>query len=270
MPDPSVSSCRKPNAAPFTQQQKKDLERLWKIQTHDTQDGGSVPDRIKPINGDCINYMTRLHGFFVAFLKKHTGVESHCQDTNKEEDDGRSHFLKSNLRESCLEPFYSRFVEKNEERGAKNEGILWLNGQKSVIMLHHEEFLLELNRYDFRGQFRNDDKTCVNNCYGAYLYHHPLDALPALNVAMGLAIVSLWRLRNNVFSGSEARMRNTNEASKVDRFLDSCQINVRFVHVIPHLPMADIKTGLVKKFITVKGHVVKARPTRLRVSTADL
>jgi DNA helicase MCM8 len=33
--------------------------------------------------------------------------------------------------------------------------------------------------------------------------------------------------------------------------------------------MADIKTGLVRKFISVKGNVVKARPKRLRVATAD-
>ena len=128
----------------------------------------------------------------------------------------------------------------------------------------------EVNEYEFKGRFRNDDKTCIMHCYGAYLYHPPFDALRALNVAMGLAVISLWRLRKSGISASPAAKRNTNETSSVDRFLDSCQLNVRFVHVSPQLPMANVKTGLVSKFIAVKGHVVKARPRRLRVTTADL
>eukprot|EP00536_Pseudo-nitzschia_multiseries_P013909 jgi/Psemu1/213178/e_gw1.629.38.1 len=98
---------------------------------------------------------------------------------------------------------------------------------------------------------------------------------------MALAIVTLWRLRerereresereeiSNAVAAA-ATVTATRDASGVERFLDSCQIRVRFVHVSPHIHMADIKTGLVKKFIAVKGHVVKARPRRLRVSTAD-
>jgi hypothetical protein len=259
------SPCRKPEPAQFTKQQREDVERLWKTQTNDTQDGRIAPDQIKPINTDCLKYMTRLHAFAFAFLKKHTADQSQCQDKN-----GGDDFLKDNLRESCLEPFYSRFVEKDENQTANNVGTIRLNGQKSVIMLHYEDFLFEVNQYEFRGKFRSDDEICAKHCFGAYLYHHPLDALPALNVALALAVMSLWRLRNNMFSEGAATTRNTNETSKADRFLDCCRINVRFVHVQPHLPMADIKTGILKKFITVKGHVVKARPRRLRVSTADL
>ncbi|VEU39959.1 unnamed protein product [Pseudo-nitzschia multistriata] len=153
-----------------------------------------------------------------------------------------------------------------------NKGKVRLNGGRTRITLHHEEFLSELNEYEFRGQFRSDSSTCMANCYGAYLYHRPLEALPAVNVSMALAVVTLWRLRENAFvaPGVDATYSNTNDtSSKVNTFLDSCQIDVRFVHVSPQIPMADIKTGLVKKFIAVKGHVVKARPRRLRVSTAD-
>jgi DNA helicase MCM8 len=58
-------------------------------------------------------------------------------------------------------------------------------------------------------------------------------------------------------------------ADKIERFLDSTQIVVRFAHVQPQIQMVNIKTGLVGKFVSVKGHVVKARPKRLRVATAD-
>ncbi len=243
------------DAPKFTQQQKEDLQRLWKAQSNDAQDGGNAPDRVKKITTDCDTYTKRLYGFAFGFLKKHTGVQSRGQQTITD-------FLKDNLRESCLESFYSRFVEKSEET---NEKRVRLNGEKVLIMLHHDEFMSELNQYEYRGKFNSDDEDCIKFCYGAFLYHCPLEALPALNVAMGLAVVSLWRLVNN-----EGTIRSSTEKQAVDRFLDFCRIDVRFVHVKPHLPMADIKTGLLKKLITVKGHVVKARPRRLRVSTADL
>jgi DNA helicase MCM8 len=55
----------------------------------------------------------------------------------------------------------------------------------------------------------------------------------------------------------------------IERFLDSTQIIVRFTHLQPRMEMMQIKTGLVGKLLTIKGHVVKARPKRLRVATAD-
>ena len=248
----------------FTQQQKKDLERLWKAQTNDAQDGGNVPDRIKPIDSTSNTYMKRLYDFLFFFLKKHTRVESHGQDINNEEE-RRSRFLKDNLRESCLESFLSRFIERKEGRGSIDVKTIRLNEEKSVIMLHYEEFLSELNQYDFMG-----GEVCGKTCFGAFLYHHPINAIHVVNVAMGLAVISLWRLWNSAFSECEATTRNTNDSLKVNRFLDSCRIYVRFVHVKPQLPMAEIKTGILKKLIAVKGHVVKARPRRLRVLTADL
>lgn len=249
----------------LNQQQKEDLERLWKTQTNDAQDGGSVLDRTKQMDKDSHFYITRLHAFFLCFLKKHTKVESNGQTNDKEGGAEKSHFLKDNLRESCLDDFFSRFVETGHEQGSSEEKRIWLNGEKSVFMLHYDEFLSELNQYEYKG-----GAVCPKGCFGAFLYHRPIDALPVLNVSMALSVITLWRLRNNAFSGREAATTKTNHAAKVNRFLDFCRIQVRFVHVKPQLPMAEIKTGLLKKLITVKGHVVKARPRRLRVITADL
>ncbi len=241
-------------ASTLTSQEKEDQQRLWRTQTN-------TPGRAQKITTDCDNYMKRLYGFFFDFLKKHMGMQSR--------DGGGYRFLKDNLRESCLESFYSRFIERNEG-GENNEKRIRLNGEKVQIMLHHDEFISELNQYEYMGKFNSDDNECIKHCYGAYLYHCPLEALPVLNAAMGLALVSLWRLRNDTMSESEGATKKKNDKQKVDRFLDFCRIDVRFVHVKPKVPMADIKTGLLKKLITVKGHVVKARPRRLRVSTANL
>ena len=278
-------ACRMSNPAPFTQRQKEDVQRIWKAHN---QIHGSDPNEIKPIDITCLKMMTRLHAFFLAILKKHMAAiqQSDLQDTtgDKQKDDDndndvdeRVSFLKDS-RESCLESFFSLFVEKsnendNDESDGSDEGEkIRLCGERSVITLHQEEFLFELNQFESRGEFISDDDSWVRKSYGAYLYHYPLIALPALNVAMGLAVMSLWRsINENIFSSVDTTTieRTTTDTLKADRFLDSYQVTVRFVHVSPQIPMADIKTGLVEKFVAVKGHVVKARPRRLRVVTAD-
>jgi DNA helicase MCM8 len=119
--------------------------------------------------------------------------------------------------------------------------------------------MAEVDRFEFRGEASND--VLLKQSFGAFLYHFPIQALPVINVSMVLAVATLWR--------SQIDKNMPTNAAKVERFLDTCQLTVRLIHATPQLPMADIKTGLVRKFISVKGHVVKARPKRLRVATAD-
>ena len=114
-------------AAPtLTPQEKEDQQRLWRTQTNDAQNGENTPGQIQKITTDCDNYMKRLYGFFFEFLKKHMGMQSR--------DTGGYRFLKDNLRESCLESFYSRFIERNEG-GEDNQKRVRLNGEKVQIML---------------------------------------------------------------------------------------------------------------------------------------
>ncbi|KAL3909406.1 MAG: hypothetical protein SGILL_008100 [Bacillariaceae sp.] len=165
--------------------------------------------------------------------------------------------------ESSLEPYLSLFVESNKA--------IRLHTGKRVLTIHYNQFVSELNRFAYGKDLENGD-TEISSSFAAYLYHCPQSALKALNVAMALAVVTLWKsihensLRERIGSAS---VNSSTAQAKVDRFLDSCQIVTRFVHVSPQLNMADVKTGLVNKFISVKGHVVKAKPRRLRVATSD-
>ena len=237
------------NYPPFTQRQKGDLERLWKSQSREYGDPHESSKRTS-IDSTCLGMTLRLHAFFFAFLKKHLTEKPDAAND-------RNLFLKKNVQESCLEPIYAHFVEKV---GGNNE--IRLSGRKAKITLPQKEFLLELNEFESRGQY---DESWAKNSYGAYQYHFPILALPALNVAMGLAVVSLWRrlMDDNIFSTT------VTTETKLEAFLDSYRVTTRFVHVNPRLPMSDIKTGLLEKFISVKGNVVKVRPKRLRVVTAD-
>jgi DNA helicase MCM8 len=119
--------------------------------------------------------------------------------------------------------------------------------------------MAEVDRFEFRGEASND--VLLKQSLVAFLFHFTIQALPVINVSMVLAAATLWR--------SQIDKNGPNNAAKVERFLDTCQLTVRLIHVTPQLPMAEIKTGLVRKLISVKGHVVKARPKRLRVATAD-
>lgn len=268
------------------------MERLWTVQTRgDVQDapvgGGDGDGKAAPpaVDEVGLKMLARLHAFFVAFLRRHgpggasgagadRGAAEGATDVGDENLDGGGSQFKASLRESCLEPYFSLFVEDGRT--------IRLLGGRRVMTLHYDEFMSELNDFEFRGGGGGGitNELLLKHSFGAYLYHFPLRALPALNVALALAVATLWRCRHDsVFAARDVPepdrtnthvdSQQSSGASKVDRFLDSCQLTVRFVHVGPQLPMADIKTGLVKKFISVKGHVVKARPKKLRVATAD-
>jgi len=247
----------------LTSSQKSDLERLWEVQTRKIPDvrptSESSEDSNNP-NTPTLNdrltckMMTRLHSFFLAFLR------------NVDLDSIEEHAFLKDVRESCLEPYARLFLVPQRE--------LKLRAGRRMFTLHYDEFLSELNRFEFRGDV--PPEILRKESFGAFLHFFPIQALPALNVAMALAVATLWRSKQEEQAEGEvlepSNKENCNplfKPARLEHFLDNCQVVVRFIHVTPQLPMADIKTGLVHKFISVKGHVVKARPKRLRVATAD-
>jgi DNA replicative helicase MCM subunit Mcm2 (Cdc46/Mcm family) len=285
------------------------MERLWKLQSNEFHDVRIDEDRqsssssssskkknqLPPIDSLCMQYLVRLHAFFFAFLQKHSARPSDgagCNgETEEEEDDeddehveeekngnsvsriapssvssllpSSSSFLKQSPKESCLESFCSLFVD--------GSGGVCLRGGRRVLTIHYDEFMQELNTFEFRGK-EISDEIKIKKSFAPYLHHFPNRALPALNVSMALATLSVWRRNNrNLLSKSCGNNTPDNVAAvnKANSFLDSSQVIVRLVNVAPVLPMADVKTGLVGKFISVKGHVVKARHRKLRVATAD-
>lgn len=117
---------------------------------------------------------------------------------------------------------------------------------RHVIALHHGNFLGELNRFETQSQ---DVPVAFvqRNSFGAFLHHMPEQALKAIGCSMVLAKLS----------------------SDPDKYVHRTQIFVRFHHVQPSVPMMNVKTSLVGKLVTVKGHVVKARPKRLSAVCGD-
>jgi DNA helicase MCM8 len=268
------------NHPPLTDRQRKDLCRLWKVQNREFQDvrveeERQVSSELPPelLDHDCLHKITRLYQFVLRVLKNHLG-----QEENEEEGNGASSISNSNAHlytTSSLEPFLSLFVDHNKT--------LRLRSGRRVLTVNYEQFMSELNLYEFGKNISQGDPE-VRQCFGAFLYHRPVLGTMVVNVTLALAVVTLWRsLNESLFETNQqnadsdiqepdniGHLRGVNiSLSKVNTFLDSCQLIVRLVHVTPQVAMAEVKTGLVNKFISVKGHVVKARPRRLRVATAD-
>ncbi|KAL3934173.1 MAG: hypothetical protein SGBAC_010048 [Bacillariaceae sp.] len=294
---------RLPTPPELTPTQKLDVKRLWETQTQDVPDvkptSHAASDSTPTLDhGQSCHMITRLHAFFLEFLEQvceqNGGVtlsQVSAVDENLALQGSHAAFLKP-IPESCLEPFAQLFLVK--ERIAPNNNnrnnnhtehdensmhyangddedypttndrrkmIIRPRGGRRVLVIQYEEFLDELNYYEFRGNASKE--FLMANSFGAFLYHFPIQAIPVMNVSLALAVASLWRAKTspNVISSSKM--------ARLERFLDTCQLTVRLIHVTPLMPMSDVKTGIVRKFIAVKGHVIKARPKRLRVATAD-
>jgi hypothetical protein len=216
----------------FTQQQKEYLERLWKSNTRELIDViPSHESKKLNVSGTTYQFVRRLYCYCHSLLSK--AIEGTIDQS------------------SCLHDFITLVFVSNK--------VQLLNGRR-VLALQHEEFLTELNRFEWNGQEPSQD-FIRRDSFGAFLYHKPQDALTALGCAMRLAMTMTYNTNNN----SNAQQLQQDVAPH----LDSSQLIVRFVRVQPQVQMIDIKTGLVEKFVCVKGHVVKGRPKQLRVATSD-
>lgn len=156
------------------------------------------------------------------------------------------------------------FLQPFRKLALQNGIIKSMYGRKVVINLEYDTFLDNLNTFELKGQ----DPTAEfikKDSFGAFLYHVPMDALAALGCAMKLAILAMEEQaqRPILIAGS------TITAQDRERFLSNAQIDVRFLQLRPNVCMADVRTGVVGKLISVRGHVVKARHKALRVSTVD-
>jgi hypothetical protein len=241
-----------PPAPPdLTQAQKVDLSRLWLSQVRqiiDVRPSSEAANLKASLTDHIYRFAVRLHTFFLATL------EQNLRNRVNDADNLTSPHPLDSLKTDCLEPFTKLVVVSTSSTA---EDLVHLLEGRHVVSLHHEEFLTSFNQFELNGEAPSDD-FIRRLSFGAFLYHMPSQALAAVGSAMGLAVVTIWR-----------RMHSQLLETKPDRFLDSCQFIARFVHVLPQVRMMDIKTGLVGKFLSLKASVVKARPKRLRVATAD-
>jgi DNA replicative helicase MCM subunit Mcm2 (Cdc46/Mcm family) len=283
---------------------KSQLREVVEIRTSKEQ---PLHQQIKSvILGHDLEYIDKLHDFFLAHLC--LILSSGQQDAsvatgNDHHHHPSSQFLKyyENPLQSCLSQFVRLalvssatvaaqsfdFVKddpqqhtshNNNNNNGSAKKVVWLWEGRRVIALHYSEFIQELNHYLQQG--KTDTVPDHRSTFECFLYHYPQRALSCIGTAMSLAMLTLWRKHNNCHESvvNAARVHNNNNHNqshkallleKLDRFLDASKIQVRLINVEPKMNMMDIKTSIVGKFISIKGHVVKARPKRLRVAVMD-
>jgi DNA helicase MCM8 len=265
----------------FTTQQNEFLLTLWNAHHRPLV---HVPLSMEPphptrvsevIPKHAYDFTVRLHQFLYTFLQQAVS------------DRPRSVSGIKSPRESALRPYVKYATtariaapatvldEGDEEETAPNADRrrelrgLPVAGRR-VLPLHQEDFFNEeLNPYEMMMQAASSEEEFIRNqSYGAYLYHRPEEALAALGCALPLAIVTLLLEQQNSSHSNDAPPSTITNAM-IHQYCNTSQVMVRFLYVQPILPMNDIRTGLVGKLLSVRGHVTKVRPKRLSVATAD-
>jgi MCM OB domain len=240
--------------------------------------------KLQPHCQHAYNFCFRLHAFFLAFLTQNDNKRRENSDNDSSQPLLVKTFEQSCLRDYASMAFLTGPPNKKMQQHQQTRRLLRSlsshasGNRRSVLFLHHEEFLQEFNHFELNGQAPSSD-FIRRDSFGSFLYHMPDYALQALGCAMALALVTLHQnhhqlqqqhqLSSDNVSNQQPQRAATVFLSIVHAFCHTTKIVVRFRHVQPVVHMMDIKTGLVGKYITVKGHVVKARPRRLRVATAE-
>ena len=130
---------------------------------------------------------------------------------------------------------------------------LWESRQ--TVLLHYKSFHTLFISHE---QERAGGPLMIHNQpqLQGFLYHHPEMALAAIGSAFALTMATLWRMQNPSTSPLQ-----------LERALASAFFVIQFNETEQIVGMGHIKTGLRNKFISVQGHVLKARPKRLRLLT---
>jgi hypothetical protein len=256
--------------AAFTADERERLTALWKTHHRSLLDVRSSAEAKLQVPPHPAAFAYRLYGFLVALGED---PSSSSTSSSRELQQGqhagtqtpavapaKSSFVKR-LRQSALREWEP--LLRNDETGA-----FQLVRGRHILAWPHADFLEELVSFELQGAPPSRDYL-VRDSYGAFLHHRPADALAALGCALGLAVTTLYLRHASHGGGTSDATTTAQREQAVQDYVQGTQFVVRFLHVQPQVPLRDIKTGLVGKFLTVQGHVVKTRTPRLRVATAD-
>ena len=263
----ATNGARRPHEPPLvglTDVQKESLARLWTTHSQNLDASNFEGDPALGSTGSDLDdrtyrFITRLYSFLTKCVETHSDAGI-GQEQRGEEDVkpkvglvGRRAFgsLRHLLR-IRQNKIYPRVMAEGRQ----------------VVQFDHVLLEEELARHELprlpQGS-KPPPEYVQQFSYGSFLYHLPERALAAMGCAVGLMLSEL--IRKSLNRGGQQDQQQ--EYENIRRILDFTRYCIRFTNVYPLVRMIDIKTNLAYRFITVKGHVTKARPKRLRVVTAD-
>mmetsp|Transcript_7799 Transcript_7799/g.11626 ORF Transcript_7799/g.11626 Transcript_7799/m.11626 type:complete len:960 (-) Transcript_7799:245-3124(-) len=244
------------------------------------------------------NFIARLHSFLLHTIcdsyhpnQRRRGeggsvgrLSSNDGETRRREDEESEKYSSKTEQSETFETLKYLFHPRpyNKTKGGNNNSnrtahngadfpIPKLLEGRHVLYFNHSLFTSEFDTYETTkvdAQQQGPSQEYVrNHSYGAFLHHRPEHALPSLSCAIGLVIVTLWRRSRPVFQ--QSIQEQTSDQTILYRSMSSTTYVIRFENVDPLIRMIEIKTSSAYKFVSVRGHITKAKPKRLRVACAD-
>ena len=253
----------------FSPEEKDWLEVLWRTHHRALIDVKPTREHLIKVDVRAMGkWVPRLHSFIHTLIRR----ARYFRKSSSFPSQGADHLLNfvKPPGDTCLREFL-RFTLQQKKSPQNNDdtdppSIRLYPAGRAVFQIPHQEFTAELNRFEARGRDLRQDEL-RRESFGAVLYFCPDLALASLGCALALATLS--SSLHDIRQSHNASQMMAQFGPLAQRYVESSKFVVRFLHVDPTIQMMDIKTGLVGKLVSVKGHVVKARAKRLRLSSAD-
>ena len=264
----------------LTDVQKQALARLWSTHSRDLDAPHYEGDAALGSTGSDLDdrtyrFVTRLYSFLAKCVEAHSAAgivqrEGLGNDAKPAADDNGATSISDGDPSISGRRTFGFLRHLLRMREDKIHPRVMAEGRQ-VVQFDHEVLEAELAAFEHPQLLPEGTKPPAEYVqqysHGSFLYHLPERALAATGCAVGLMLSEL--IRKGLNQGGQGPQHQQQEQENIRRILDGTRYFVRFTNVYPLVRMIDIKTNLAYKFITVKGHVTKARPKRLRVVTAD-
>ena len=205
----------------------------------------------EPNDASILQYIPRLVSFWLYVV----------QTNDQQIKEKHNHSL-----HSCYESIESILsqLKSQRRRSSNKKEIIWLD---QAIVTH------ELDTYETQQILRKNKNLTQDvefykaqyvklHSYGSFLYHRSASAIRAMELALQL-----------VYMTYDRRLTHPQQQQQVNTITNSSTatgIVIRWYHVYPTISMMDIKTSIAYKFVSIVGHVIKARPKRLRIVSAEI
>ena len=196
-----------------------------------------------------LQYIPRLVSFWLYVV----------QTNDREIKEKHNHSL-----HSCYESIESILsqLKSQRRRSSNKKEIIWLDQTivTQELDTYETQQILRKNRNSTQDIEFYKAQYVKQHSYGSFLYHRSTSAIRAMELALQLVYMTLDR----------RLIHQQEQVTTIENSSTATGIIIRWYHVYPTISMMDIKTSIAYKFVSIVGHVIKARPKRLRIISAEI
>jgi DNA replicative helicase MCM subunit Mcm2 (Cdc46/Mcm family) len=267
----STIASLKMKAVKLSDSQNGDVQTIWMTHAPAPEDastmGGSATQLTPELDDTTYIYIARLTHFFLDLARQHT--RHHANETPPP----HAHPMLCQTLDVLL--FHDdRGAQSDRNQNSQDDAICSLEVRlcetRQTVQFPYNVFHDSFIAYEELRAGGGLSPAAQPQLRG-FLYHHPDMALAAIASALSLTTATLWRQQHIQpgFQPQHLQAQTHQAVQRLERALKSAIFVAQFSETDQIIPMGHIKTGLRNKFISIKGHVLKARPKRLRLRTGQ-